>query len=394
MKPRFNNVSRIYLFNFFHLFLVIIPVLIPYFMSLGLSMHDIFFAQAAFGLSVALFEIPSGYLADVWGRKRILVVGSLIYGLGFTFFYFARNFWHVMAFELFIGIGSSFISGADLSLLYDSRHETKHGSGSRVIANYWLFSSIGESVAALIGGVIASISLSTVALAQMAAGWMPFLTSLFLRESQHRKMATASGLRSHWKNLKRVFATIFEDAGTRRVFFSFTAYGLTSFIAVWIFQKHWHDSAVPLAVFGVLWAAYNLAAGMTSRMVPGLELRFGARRLLVVMALLPVFGYFGMAAFVGWTGVLIGICFQIQRGINQVILKAEFNARMPSEMRATANSITSMAFRGGFFILGPLVGYGIDTIGLQAVLNLLGAACALLLITPIGGTRGDLLSRQ
>jgi hypothetical protein len=52
------------------MFLVIIPVIVPYFLSLGLDMKQVFQLQAIFGLTVALLEVPSGYLCDLGAEKR------------------------------------------------------------------------------------------------------------------------------------------------------------------------------------------------------------------------------------------------------------------------------------------------------------------------------------
>ena len=71
-----SSPTPIYLFGFTSTFLVLIPVVIPYFESFGLTMKEIYELNAFFGLSIALCEIPSGYVADLWGRKKSLQLGS------------------------------------------------------------------------------------------------------------------------------------------------------------------------------------------------------------------------------------------------------------------------------------------------------------------------------
>jgi hypothetical protein len=91
-----------------------------------------------------------------------------------------------------------------------------------------------------------------------------------------------------------------------------------------------------------------------------------------MIGVLPVLGHFGMAWFGGWFG--IGVCWLVffGRGLSQVILVNALNRRIPSEFRATANSLTSFTFRLGFITTGPLVGYLADSQGLTTVFNLLG----------------------
>ena len=77
------------IFSFFWMFLVLIPVIVPYFTSLGLTMSQIFQLQATFAIGVVLFEVPTGYLGDLYGRKRSICLGALFSGIGFTMLLFA-----------------------------------------------------------------------------------------------------------------------------------------------------------------------------------------------------------------------------------------------------------------------------------------------------------------
>ena len=70
-----KNLQTTLWLGFFQVFLVIMPIAVPFFQSKGLSMQDVFSLQAFFGFVVVITEVPSGYFADLFGRKRALVVG-------------------------------------------------------------------------------------------------------------------------------------------------------------------------------------------------------------------------------------------------------------------------------------------------------------------------------
>jgi hypothetical protein len=55
---------------FFQVFLVIMPVAVPFFQSKGLSMQEVFSLQALFALAVLVTEVPSGYVADLIGSRH------------------------------------------------------------------------------------------------------------------------------------------------------------------------------------------------------------------------------------------------------------------------------------------------------------------------------------
>ena len=79
-------------------------------------------------------------------------------------------------------------------------------------------------------------------------------------------------------------------------------------------------------------------------------------------------------------GLLLAFTFYVSRGFHQVILTDAFNSRIPSEFRATANSLTGFLFRLTFILTGPLVGYLYEWQGMSVTLMTLGAASALLFV--------------
>jgi hypothetical protein len=108
--------------------------------------------------------------------------------------------------------------------------------------------------------------------------------------------------------------------------------------------------------------------------------------LLAAVGVLPVIAYFGMAAFFGWAGIVIGLLIPISRGLGDVLFLQALNERMSSAFRATVISLTQLGTRGSFVLLGPLVGYGIDVWGLPSVLPVLGILFAIVsvwLILPL-----------
>ena len=87
-----------------------------------------------------------------------------------------------------------------------------------------------------------------------------------------------------------------------------------------------------------------------------------------------------MASSGGVIGILFSFTFFVSRGLNQVILTDALNSRVPSEFRATANSMTSFVFRGIYIITGPLIGLLIDWQDMYFVLNTLGVVCVFLFL--------------
>ncbi|MDG1444694.1 MAG: MFS transporter [Pseudomonadales bacterium] len=371
-----RNIQVLYGFSFFWLALVIIPVIVPFFESKGLSLAEVYYLQAIFAFIVVVFEVPSGYFADVFGRKNALVVGSVFHALGYTVLNFSEGFAGLVFFEATVGIGLSLLSGADLSLLYDSQEalDLDPAEKGRGIGNMRTIKSVAEGCAALLGGFLVAFSFEAVIFANTLFAWMPLLLSFLLVEAPFTKMEKGA----HIGNLKKVLRFLYvDDRLLRLICMNITFFGLATFYVIWMLQPYWRDQDVPFALFGVLWAAQSFVVAATSKLTFPLEEKFGAKPMLILMGVLPIIGYWGMAGMGGLIGIVLSFSFFVSRGINQVLLTDALNSRVPSAFRATANSMTSFMFRGVYIVTGPVVGYSIDQFGTDTVLWGLGGAIVL-----------------
>lgn len=377
-----NNIRTIYLMGFFHSFMVVIPVFVPLLQGYGLSMSQVLQTQALFALTIALCEVPSGYIADIWGRRQAILLGSALNALGFFSLLWADSFLDFLLYEMILGVGFSLISGADLALLYDTEVYLQErglpgGAGpgkslSRLIAV--------EAAASGIAGVGASIlllwSLDGVVLVQAFTGFMPLLLGLTLVEVP--RPTTQSSHRENAHNI--VDLLLFGKPVVLWTAFAIAVFGLLAIYVFWTYQKYWELQGVPLGWFGYIWAAFALTVSVSARYASALEQRLGTRKLLYLIAALPLLGLLGMALGAGWLGVMFGFAIQLSRGLSMSLFYEALNRRVPGEFRATVNSLVSLGVRAIFIVTGPVLGYALDSQGMSATLLALVA-----IFTPLMG---------
>ena len=101
------------------------PIVVIFFQSHGLSMKEVFLLQSVYSIAIVILEIPSGYLADVIGRKNSITIGTVLGFIGFSIYIFTGDFWGFLVAEIIMGFGQSMISGADSAILYDTLLEAK-----------------------------------------------------------------------------------------------------------------------------------------------------------------------------------------------------------------------------------------------------------------------------
>ena len=135
--------------RFFEIFLLLFLI------EKGISFTQIGILYAAREILINIFEIPSGFIADTYGRKNSLIASFVIYIITFITFYYAHDFWHFfLAFVLF-GIGDAFRSGTHKGMIMDYLKLNKWEN--QKISYYGhtrSWSQRGSAISALAGGLI------------------------------------------------------------------------------------------------------------------------------------------------------------------------------------------------------------------------------------------------
>lgn len=359
-----TNIPKIYTLKFFTMFLVIMPVIVPFFLDLGMGMKGVYLLQSVFAVTVFVLEIPSGYISDLCGRKNTLLISCVLKGIGFTLFAFASGFFDLCIAEVLLGISVSLNSGTDTSLIYDTLEELKSKKAQiKILGKSLFYFSLGEGLASLIASVLllATFTVKDMVIISAYLSWIPFLIALTLKEPTRAKMGTA-----HKENVKYIFTNMFKQSRLLNLIILYSIFSFSgTLFAVWVFQKYWENLAIPISYFGFLWALTNFTVSLTSKYAHKVEKKLGSSITLMIIGSLPIAGYLGIGLLDNLFGLLACLCFQVCRGFGSVILKDALNKRVTGDFRATANSIVAMGVRIFYVIGGPVFGLIIDTKGLS-----------------------------
>lgn len=372
--------------SFFHVFSLIMPVIVPIFESRGLGLGEILLLQAIFGFAVASLEVPSGYLSDLIGRKLTLAIGSIFYGCGTLLLYFSEGFAMLVGFELCMAVAVSLISGADLALLYDTELAIGglEGRHPKAVRRLFLLDTLSAALASVMAGVLLAFdSLDVLIAVQALFAWMPLLVCLGVYEPARRRLAK----RRHRENFVLILRLLLSESPVlRHAFLSLALWSLSVFFIVWLLQKQWQLQEIPLEHFGYLWAVLSLVAALSGQIAHRLVSMVPASVRLGFIALVPAVGYLGLAVFGPVVGFLAAMLVFMARGLGIVLLRDSVNSRIPSEVRATVNSLANFGFRIAFALVGPLVGYVFELGGMQVTWLLVAAGSLALnvgLIVPL-----------
>ncbi len=121
----------------------------------GLPYTQIGILYAVREICINIFEVPSGIIADTYGRKNALIGSFFVYIISFSVFYLSNDFWLLLIAFIIYGIGEAFRSGTHKGMIMDYL-KLNHWEGQ--IINYYghtrSWSQKGSAISALVAGLI------------------------------------------------------------------------------------------------------------------------------------------------------------------------------------------------------------------------------------------------
>ena len=351
--------------------MIIMPIIVIFFQENGLSLKEVMILQGVYSLMVALMEIPSGYLADVFGRKHTLTLGAILAFVGFLILSLSFTFWPFFIGEIILGVGASFISGADSALLYDSLLESdKESDYIKVEGRAYGIGNFSEALAGICGGLLADISLRYPLYFQVfiAALIIPLTFSL-IEPKSHRENLLPKSFKAIWEVVK---FSLLENKLLKWLIILSSIIGFATLSMAWFAQPYFKSIDLPIKYFGFAWAILNLSTGFSSMNAYRFESLFSKKSLSLFISIgisLPILLLSGSTPAIGLLMIFI---IYFVRGIATPILRNLINEITESNIRATVLSIRSFCIRITFSIFAPLMGWVADIYSLQESFIMLG----------------------
>jgi MFS family permease len=377
------NIPRIYLFvalGQLHLWL---PVWIVFFERRGLSLGQIGMLEFMTIILLSLAEVPTGTVADIWGRKVSMALGTALHGLALLglltevlspIFFLAYALW---------GVSFSFLSGATEAFAYDSlkadgvAHEFSH-----VASRYAMIRQGAAGIAGLAGGFVAAYSLTLCFILTAIACFAASAVILTGREppADHEVGAVRAGYLATLGSGVRI--VLGRPLVRYVILIGATVQLFTILLTMTVFQPYAGEVGVPLWSFGAILLAIQTCSMVGSYLSPRISAALGRER-VVVIALMAMSG-FQVMLWIGASRPAVAF-FAAAVAVGAIavpVLSAMLNDAIPSRQRATIISLQSLAATLGLGI----VQFGVLSIGERTSMALaLGLAGLLMaaLATPL-----------
>ena len=373
-----RNVPLLYAFSFLQMTLFPMAVITLFWKDrIGLSLTQILLLQSIFAVAMVVMEYPSGYISDRVGYRTALTFASILGILGWGVYTVASSFRDVLIAEILLGISTSFISGTDSALLYESLKVTgEEPAYARFEGRSTGFGQTGEAAGALFAGVLYARYPLLPFMLQVGVWVLALLLTRGLAEPQRARNHQVSHLKEALASARYVFI---ENRRLRVTILLSIVLGISSFYPVWLIQPYMRDAGVPIASFGPIWAGANLTVAIFAVLSHRVRERLKEPGMIWLLAVLVWVGYLGL----GWASEVWGFLFYYlltaMRGMRGPFLLHVTQAEIPSANRAGMLSLQSLCFRLLFAITGPLVGRYADARGVGKTFQLLFIAFLLVL---------------
>jgi MFS family permease len=365
-----KNIPRLYLIKISKWFNMVMPIMLLFYKSNGLGSYELFVLKAIYSVAVVVMEIPSGWMADVWGRKKTLILGSILGSLGFLTYSFSYEFWAFAAAEIVLGIGLSFISGADSALLYDSlKADNKTDKYTREEGRITSAGNFAEAIAGVVSGLLVYFSLRTPFYFQFGVATLAIPAAFTLIEPKVHAVEHVHSIRKLIKNIKN---SLVSNTNLRVAILLSALTGTATLTFAWLVQPFFVAIGLPEELFGIFWTALNLSVGISSVFAYKVELFLGKRRSVLAVIILLSLGYFFAGISISYYGFVFLFLFYLVRGLATPIFKNYINLYTDSEVRATMLSVRNFIIRMAFAGIGPLLGWITDNVSLNKAFLLAG----------------------
>jgi MFS family permease len=364
-----ENTIQLYLIKIAKWFNLIMPIVVLFYQENGLGMSQIFILKSIYSIAMVATELPSGYLADVWGCRRTILFGAILGTLGILIYSFSSDFYSFILAEIVLGIGFSFISGADSALLYDSlKAEDREEEYIKHEGRITSAGNFAEALAGVAGGLLATISLRTPYYFQIFVAAIAIPAAFFLKEPQHVLDRT----RLKMKEILSIVKLTYQQPEMRSAILISSLTGAATLTYAWFVQPYFQEASVPVSIFGILWTLLNLSAGIFSMFSYRVERFLGKRNSLLFIVVFISLGFILTSIEISLAGIAILFGFYMVRGIATPVLKDQINQYTDSKVRATILSVRNLEIRIIFAAIGPVLGYLTDTFSLQTALMVTG----------------------
>jgi MFS family permease len=355
-------IFRYYLVTFFSGLTFYISVLVPFYTQWGhLNLTQVQILQSWLMIWMFIFNIPTGVFADHFGRKISVALGSLTLAISCVLYFLIPGFFPFLIAEFLAALGTSFVIGANTSLIYDYlKQNNQENESKQILGKASAIGSLGTVVAAILGSIIAANFGIRMPMLFTA---VPLLIAAFIILTIHEPSRYEKTSRPNpFETIKKGVGFFLTNKNLKFLVFNDLLVWIGAYFLVWLYQPTLIKAGLVIVYFGLIRSVFSLAGMVATFNIHLTEKLFGSeKRFVNTTALIVSACLILIAIFPSVVTVVIAIIFIGGfASARTSYLNTVMNEYIPAEQRATVLSSTSTVNMLIFAIANPIVGYVAD----------------------------------
>jgi len=367
-----SNIQKMYLFKIFSGVAFVVPVMILFMEKNGVSPSEIFYLHIVFAMSMVLLEVPTGYFADVYGRRISMLSGAMLQVLGTVAFSFAYGFWSFLLVEVVMGFGLALYSGANSALVYESlKEQNQELSYQKVWGNMQFYNVLTVGLSSVIGGVIAEyFGMRYTIYASIPFNIVMVWVAWSFYEPKRAKLSQKKGYEKAF--LKKVKEVLVEQKALKWIII-YSALVLAFNQSIYpMYQNYFELIELDLVYFGMVFASFQVVSAFSSKFAHKAEASMGKRNILILLPFVVGVSYILMGTYLWVWAFLFVFMQQFVRGFRMVVINDYINKLVESEHRATILSVESLFSKLMLSLMLLVWGVSLEFISLAETLQWVG----------------------
>lgn len=350
-----KNIGRGYLFSFLSNFDLTSTVWMLFLAYKGMSLTQLGLLEGIFHMTSFLMEVPTGSIADIFGRKTSRVLGRVVAVIANLIILFFSNFWFFALSMSLSALSYNLESGAGQALIYDSLKELEiENKYMKISGRIETLTQIGMLSGYLLGGYLANNSYTLAYIFAVIIGSLAILQSLTFKEPNIESDIKKKSFKSVFVNAYNSFKILKSKKDILYLVFFIEGILMIATTLFFYLQNYFLSIGYNQFQIGAIMAIGAMTSATMSLFIYKIEKKVGIKKLLKIFPLVNAMALVGIA-FTTKAYVFFIIVEGIE-GALYVLYQDYVNKRIPSNKRATILSLCSMVFSFYMIFIFPLFG--------------------------------------
>ncbi len=377
----FLNIRLFIAFRIFFNARLYYPVFTVLFLDYGLSIEQFAILNTVWAITIVIAEVPSGALADVIGRKKLLLLTSSLMIFEMLLLAFVPLGNATLIFSVFLlnrvlsGLAEAMASGADEAIAYDTlveRGDPKDWPrvlsvqmrlrSTATILSVTLGALIFDSVA--VNKILAFLGSDMVLTQQttmrfpiymtLVLGFFALTTAMMMKETGNQQETANYSIKEALVKTFQAGRWILATPFALAIILITMTYDHTLRMIVTMTSQYYRGIGLPDASFGVLGAGMAVLGLITPKIAEYMATHYSTTKNITITGLIGLLGLFGLTTFTTITGIAAMTCVFTGLTLTSFFTSHYLNRITASKMRATVLSFKGLAFNLTYGVIGVL----------------------------------------